>query len=221
MQTVGEVMSRNARSVAPQESLQHAAKLMNELDVGALPVCNGERLVGMVTDRDIAVRGVAAGKSPLFAHVEDVMSTEVRWCFEDEPLEDVIQQMSYNQIRRLPVIAHDDSHRLVGMVSLGDLATKVPGEARANVEQLTEQISAPSRRGPMGRESGATGLDSSSAAVPSGGVGSTGTTGLAGNGTAGGAGATGIDAADAPTDEKQQKNAEVLNNLGPAGDYSR
>ncbi|HEV2611805.1 MAG TPA: CBS domain-containing protein [Noviherbaspirillum sp.] len=221
MQTVGEVMSRNARSITPQETLQHAAKLMDELDVGALPVCNGERLVGMVTDRDIAIRGAAAGKSPHSAHVEDVMSTEVRWCFEDEPLDDVIQQMSYNQIRRLPVISHDDSHRLVGMVSLGDLAIKAPDEARAGVEQLIEQISAPSRRGPMGGESDVTSSDSGSAAVPSGGADGTGTTGLAGIGTAGGTGSTGTGATDSSTDENQRKNAEVLNNLGPAGDYSR
>ena len=221
MQTVAEVMSRNARSVAPQENLQQAAKLMDELDVGALPVCDGERLVGMVTDRDIAIRGAAAGKSPQSAHVEDVMSTEVRWCFEDEPIEDVIQQMSYNQIRRLPVIAHDDSRRLVGMVSLVDLATKTAHEARAGVEYLAEQNAAPSSRGPMGDDSKTIGTDSGGAAVFSDGTAGTGTAGLAGVGTAGGTGSTGTGTADELVDESQRKNAEVLNILGPAGDYSR
>ncbi len=207
MQTVAQVMSRNARSVAPQETLQQAAKLMDELDVGALPVCNGERLVGMVTDRDIAIRGAAAGKSPQAAHVEDVMSTEVRWCFEDEPLDDVIQQMSYNQIRRLPVIAHDDTQKLVGMVSLGDLATKTEDEAREEVEQLTKQVSAPSHRGPMGGNASANGSDTENTTVSSSDAGETGSTDI------------GTDKSS--SDESQRKNADVLNDLGPAGDYSR
>ncbi len=221
MQTVAEVMSRNARSVAPQETLQQAAKLMDELDVGAPPVCNGERLVGMVTDRDIAIRGAANGKSPHAAHVADVMSTEVRWCFEDESLDDVIQQMSYNQIRRLPVIAHDDTHRLVGMVSLGDLAIKAADEVDEGVEHLTKQVSSPLHRGPMGGNSQAIGSDSGGAAVPSNGTDGTGTTGFAGIGTAGGTGSTCIDIDKVPSDEGQRQNADVLNNLGPAGDYSR
>ena len=94
MQLVSEVMSRNAQVVSPGESLQHAAQLMGELDVGALPVCDGGRLAGMVTDRDITVRGVASGKMPQDAHVDEVMTAEVRWCYEDQPLDDVMIQMA-------------------------------------------------------------------------------------------------------------------------------
>ena len=153
MQTVSQVMTRNARWVAPGESLQRAAQLMGELDVGALPVCEGERLVGMVTDRDIAVRGIAAGKAPQSAHVDEVMSADVRWCFEDQSLDEVMAQMSDSQIRRVPVVSHDDQHRLLGIVSLGDLATRAAG-ADAMVEQVVEQVSQPSGGG-MGAGAGA------------------------------------------------------------------
>jgi CBS domain-containing protein len=152
MQTVSQVMTRNARWVAPGESLQRAAQLMGELDVGALPVCEGERLVGMVTDRDIAVRGIAAGKAPQSAHVDEVMSADVRWCFEDQSLDEVMAQMSDSQIRRVPVVSHDDQHRLLGIVSLGDLATKAAGPG-GKVEQVVEQVSQPS--GGMQADAGA------------------------------------------------------------------
>jgi CBS domain-containing protein len=145
MQMVSEVMTRNVMFVAPQESLQRAAQMMDELNVGALPVCDGERLVGMVTDRDITVRSTAAGKAPQDAHVEEVMSADVRWCFEDQPLEEVMQQMADSQIRRVPVVSHDESHRLVGIVALGDLATRSgDGAARPKVGQVMEKVSSPS-----------------------------------------------------------------------------
>jgi CBS domain-containing protein len=146
MQTVSQVMTRNARWIAPGESLQRAAQLMGELDVGALPVCDGDRLVGMVTDRDIAVRGIAAGKSPQTCHVDEVMTGDVRWCFEDQPLDEVMAQMGDSQIRRVPVVSHDDQHRLIGIVSLGDLATRLDG-AEDRVEQVVEQVSSPSADG--------------------------------------------------------------------------
>ncbi|MFL6676662.1 MAG: CBS domain-containing protein [Massilia sp.] len=142
MQTVSEVMSRNAQAVAPGEPIQRAAQLMGSLNVGALPVCDGERLVGMVTDRDIAVRGMAAGKAPQSAHVDEVMTAEVRWCFEDQPVDDVVALMAGSLVRRIPVVSHDDQHKLVGIVSLGDLATKAGGEA--DVGQVVEKVSAPS-----------------------------------------------------------------------------
>src|SRR4051794_782113 len=138
MQTVSEVMSRNARVVAPHETLQRAAQLMDELDVGALPVCDGERLVGMVTDRDLTVRGFAAGKMPQEAHVDEVMTGEVRWCYEDQALDEVITQMADSQVRRIPVISHDEQRRLVGIVSLGDVATRSGPEASGDVQDLTE-----------------------------------------------------------------------------------
>ncbi|MEC4722576.1 CBS domain-containing protein [Noviherbaspirillum sp. CPCC 100848] len=227
MQRVSEVMSRDARVVSPRETLQRAAQLMDELDVGALPVCDGERLVGMVTDRDITVRGMAAGRLPQETPVEDVMSNEVRWCFEDQPLDEVMQQMGYSQIRRLPVIAHDDSRRLVGIVSLGDIATRTAGQERPGLERLAEKVS--SQSGPIG-PTARIGADSGGAAVASGGAGGTGTTGLAGIGTAGGTGSTGTGADGSietarPTygshGSSESGATGSPNDVGPAGDYSR
>jgi CBS domain-containing protein len=145
MQTVSEVMTRNVRSVSPQEDVQHAARMMGELDVGALPVCEGDRVVGMVTDRDITLRSTAAGKSPQQSRVEEVMSKDVRWCFEDQPLDEVMIQMADSQIRRVPVVTHDDQHRLIGIVALGDVATRTgAGPQKADVEQVVEMVSSPS-----------------------------------------------------------------------------
>jgi len=145
MQMVSEVMSRNARSVSPQESLQRAAQLMTELDVGALPVCEGERLVGMVTDRDITIRGTAAGKQPAQSHVDEVMSSDVRWCFEDQPIDEVMIQMADSQVRRIPVVSHDEPHRLIGVVSLGDVATKATADdkQRQDVGEVVEMVLQP------------------------------------------------------------------------------
>lgn len=145
MQTVSEVMTRDVRFVAPQENLQRAAKMMDELNVGALPVCDGERLVGMITDRDITVRATSVGGAPEDARVEDVMSGDVRWCFEDQSLDEVMQQMADTQIRRVPVVSHDDAHKLVGIVAIGDIATKTSdGAQKQDVEQVVEKVSSPS-----------------------------------------------------------------------------
>ena len=141
MQTVSQVMSRNAQFVSPGESLQRAAQLMGELNVGALPVCDGDRLVGMVTDRDITVRGVAQGRAADQCAVSEVMSTHVRSCREDQDVDDVLDEMSDVQIRRVPVV--DDRKRLVGIVSLGDLSER-GGEQRRVAEAL-RGISSPSQ----------------------------------------------------------------------------
>ncbi|WP_354297883.1 CBS domain-containing protein [Phenylobacterium koreense] len=113
-------MTRNVKMANPGETLQDAARTMADLDAGILPVSEGDRLVGMITDRDIAVRGVATGKGPQ-AQVKDVMSREVRYCFEDDDSEAVLQNMSDIQVRRLPVLNRDK--RLVGIVSIADLAS--------------------------------------------------------------------------------------------------
>lgn len=138
MQRIAEVMTRDVRSVSPQETIQRAAQLMDELNVGALPVCEGPRLVGMVTDRDITIRATAAGHAPDSAHVEDVMSDQVRWCFDDQTVDEVMQQMGDSQIRRVPVV-NPDTKELIGIVSLGDLATK----HSAQVDRTLEEISSP------------------------------------------------------------------------------
>lgn len=144
MQRISEVMTTNVQTVSPQDTVRRAAQMMDSLNVGALPVCDGERLVGMVTDRDIAVRAVSAGIAPDTAVVDDVMSTDVRWCFEDQPLDEVMQKMAGTQIRRIPVISHDAAHRLVGIVSLGDVATKADRAAASSIQPMVQKISTPS-----------------------------------------------------------------------------
>jgi CBS domain-containing protein len=157
MQTVSDVMSRNARFVAPGESLMRAAQLMGELDVGALPVCEGERLVGMVTDRDITVRGIAAGKAPQSAQVDEVMSADVRWCLEHQPLDEVMAQMADSQVRRVPVVSDGEGRRLVGIVSLADLTRKAEDDGQ--VEQVVEHVSTPSGTGAGGGQQRAAGMN--------------------------------------------------------------
>lgn len=144
MQMVSQVMTRNVQYVSARESVRRAAEMMDELNVGALPVCEDDRLVGIVTDRDITVRATAAGAAPDKTPVHEVMSTDVRCCFEDQPLDEVMRQMSDTQIRRVPVVSHDDRRRLVGIVSLGDLATKSDDRSRQDVGHTVDRISSPS-----------------------------------------------------------------------------
>lgn len=139
MQTIADIMTRDVMSVSPRESLRRAAQLMDEMNVGSLPVCDGERLVGMITDRDITVRATSAGQDPEDTHVEDVMTDKVRYCFEDQEVNEVMNQMADAQIRRIPVVGRD-THNLIGIVSLGDVATKHSAE----VDRTLEKISTPS-----------------------------------------------------------------------------
>lgn len=150
---VRDVMSHDVNVASPSDSLQHAAARMAELDVGVLPVGEGDKLVGVITDRDIAVRGVACACDPKATKVRDVMSAEVRYCFDDETVEHIAQNMADQQIRRLPVVNRDK--RLVGIVSLGDLATqlksKAPGFALRGISQPGGSHSQASEsRAPMG-----------------------------------------------------------------------
>ena len=117
---VADVMTTNVRLVTPNQTLREAAKMMLEADIGAVPVTENDRLVGMITDRDIAVRGVANGKGPS-AKVKAIMTEQVKYCFEDEDLDQISKNMASIQMRRLPVMNREK--RLVGIVSLGDLAT--------------------------------------------------------------------------------------------------
>jgi len=123
---VSEVMTREVCVANPEETIQQAARLMAGLDVGVLPVGDDERLVGMITDRDIAIRGVAEGKAPL-TKVSEVMSNEVRYCFADQEIAEVLQNMADIQLRRLPVVDRDK--RLVGILALSDAADAVASEA--------------------------------------------------------------------------------------------
>jgi CBS domain-containing protein len=119
---VADVMQREVRLASPEDTVQQAARLMREEDTGVLPVSEGDRLVGMVTDRDLAVRVAAEGRDPARTKVREVMTPEVRYVFEDEDLRHVADNMAEQQIRRLPVM--NRNKRLVGVVSLSDLARK-------------------------------------------------------------------------------------------------
>jgi CBS domain-containing protein len=141
MSRISEIMTRDVRVVAPHESLQRVAQIMDDLNIGALPVCDGQRLTGMVTDRDIVVRAVSAGKPVDLTPVSEVMSTSVQWCYEDEDVEDVMDRMRDVQIRRVPVL--NRQKELVGMVALGDIATKSTDENE--IKDTLEGISQPSQ----------------------------------------------------------------------------
>jgi CBS domain-containing protein len=116
---ISEAMSTDVKIASPGQTIRDAARLMAEIDAGVLPVGENDRLVGMITDRDIAVRAVAAGKGPN-TPVRDVMSTEVMYCFEDDEIDEVSQNMAEIKLRRLPVL--NSEKRLIGIVSLGDIA---------------------------------------------------------------------------------------------------
>jgi CBS domain-containing protein len=137
MTRVAEVMTRNATTLAPNETVREAARMMDEMNVGALPVCDGKRLIGMVTDRDIVVRAVSAGMD-LDSPVDRIASKPIAWCFENDDVEAVQNKMADQQIRRVPVV--DDTKQLVGIVSLGDLATHQDG----NMSSTLGSISSPS-----------------------------------------------------------------------------
>lgn len=137
MTRVAEVMTRGVRFMAPHDTLQFAAQAMDELNVGAIPVCEGERVVGLVTDRDIVVRGVAQGLPVEQTALRDVMSAPVRCCHEDDALADVTDLMGSVQLRRVPVL--DREGKLVGMLSLGDVAAKAGAhEAGGALSDISE-----------------------------------------------------------------------------------
>lgn len=138
MALIKEVMTKGVQVIRPDESLQRAAQLMDELNVGALPVCEGRELVGMITDRDITVRATAAGMEPGGHCVKEVMTEQTRWCTEDQSTEDVMKQMGDVQIRRLPVL--NERREVVGIVSLGDLAIR----QSAHTDEVLRDVSWPS-----------------------------------------------------------------------------
>jgi len=129
MMRVSEAMTRDVRIAGPDETLRKAAQTMAKLDAGSLPVGENDQLVGMITDRDIAIRGIAAGKGPK-AKVRDVMSRDVKYCFEDQEMDEITRNMADIQVRRLPVLDRDK--RLVGILSLGDIAVSSDGKGAAD-----------------------------------------------------------------------------------------
>jgi CBS domain-containing protein len=124
---VSEFMTQDVQVVTPDQPIQEAAQFMLRSDAGAMPVSEGDKLVGMVTDRDIAVRGVAEGLGP-DTPVRDVMTEDLVYCFDDEEVEAVAMKMSDAQVRRMPVLSRDGEN-LVGIVSLGDISRSDQGEA--------------------------------------------------------------------------------------------
>lgn len=139
---VREVMTPNVKVASPKDTLQHAAQMMIDIDCGALPVGENDRLVGMLTDRDITIRAVARGKSPSDCQVSEVMSPEIMYIYEDETIEDASRNMSELKVRRLPVM--NRKKRLVGIVSLGDIALN----AKDNAGKALKEVSEPTEGSP-------------------------------------------------------------------------
>ena len=134
---VRHLMTRDVRTISPDVTIQHAAKIMADLDAGVVPVAEKDQLVGIITDRDIAVRGIAKGKGPN-ANVREVMTDHVKYCFDDQEVDEVSQNMGELKIRRLPVV--NRSKRLVGLLSLGDIAF---GHAGILISETMREISEP------------------------------------------------------------------------------
>jgi CBS domain-containing protein len=145
---VSEVMTRAVTTANPEQTIGEAARLMAEIDAGVLPVGENDRLVGMITDRDIAVRAVAHDKPPS-TKVREVMSREVLYCYDDQDLDDIVRNMSDVKVRRLPVVNREK--RLVGIVSLGDLSK---GENAAVTGQAVADITTPGGAHSQKSESG-------------------------------------------------------------------
>jgi CBS domain-containing protein len=136
---IREVMTRGVEVINPNDTLRDAAEKMRSLNVGPLPVCDGQRVVGMITDRDIVVRAIAIGKDPNTTQVSDAMSPGIQYCFDDDDADNVLKRMTEKQIRRFIVV--DRNKKLVGIISLGDLSGEV---SERKVGEALEGISEPS-----------------------------------------------------------------------------
>ena len=133
---VREVMTREVQIATPEQSIRDAAQLMARIDAGTVPVGQDNKLVGILTDRDIAVRAVAKGLGP-DTPVREIMSAEVKYCYDDQSVEEVARNMADIQVRRLPVVNRDK--RLVGILSLGDLAVR----SNASTHEALRGVSTP------------------------------------------------------------------------------
>lgn len=137
MKKIKDVMTATCEWISPDTTLADAAKRMKDLDCGFLPVGDGDRLIGMITDRDIVVRAVAAGKDPASCHAKDVMTPKTYYCYDDQSVEEVCENMGEIKVRRLPVV--DRSKRLVGVVSFGDVSQAAPlGSVGESQQQITQ-----------------------------------------------------------------------------------
>ncbi len=133
---IRELMTSDVQTVAPTDTVQQAASFMLSADTGSIPVCDGDKIVGMITDRDIAVRGTAKGLGP-DCSVSDLMSDDVICASASDDVQSIARQMADRQVRRMPVI--DENEKLVGMISLGDLSR---GDKDHAASQALEGVSA-------------------------------------------------------------------------------
>jgi CBS domain-containing protein len=135
---IKDIMTQGVETVSPDASIADAADRMRDLDIGALPVCDGVRLVGMLTDRDIIIRAVAQGCDSKTTRVSSCMSPDVLYCFQDEEVKEVEKVMQDKQVRRLPILDRDK--QLVGIVAVADIATKAndAGETGRTVREISE-----------------------------------------------------------------------------------
>lgn len=133
---VREVMTANVNYVAPDARIPEVARLMRDEDIGSVPVAENDRLIGMITDRDLVVRALADGLDLSAARAREVMSPKILYCIEDQSVDDVLNNMADNQVRRLPVI--NRQKRLVGMVSLGDLSRAADRRAGTTLKEITQ-----------------------------------------------------------------------------------
>jgi CBS domain-containing protein len=138
---IRDIMTQPVELTAPDETVRVAARKMTVMDCGILPVGENDRLVGMISDRDIVTRAVAEGFDPDECYVREIMSADVKYCYEDESAEDLARNFATLQIKRLPVLNRDK--RLVGIVSLGDLA--LLKNAKTQAQQALAGISQPGR----------------------------------------------------------------------------
>jgi CBS domain-containing protein len=133
---VREIMTTNVECIAPQTSVIDLAQKMKSLDVGFLGVCENDRLVGTITDRDIVIRGIATGRDINTCTARDIMSHDVYWCFEEDNVKDVAQKMRDKEVRRMLLL--NQEKRLVGVVSLGDISKVEEKESGKTLKDITE-----------------------------------------------------------------------------------
>lgn len=137
---VNRIMTPNPEYVSPFATLRDAARTMARMDVGSLPVSDGHRVLGILTDRDITIRATARGLDPDRTHVENVATQEIAFCYDDQDVKEAAKIMKDRQIRRLPVVSRRDEH-LVGMLALGDVACRSTDSKTAG--DILEQVSQP------------------------------------------------------------------------------
>lgn len=137
MTQIKDVMSQNFKFMAPDSPIAQVAQQMRDIDCGFMPLAENDKIIGMITDRDITVRAIAEGKDPANTPARDVMTAKTYYCYDDQDVEEVCNNMGEIQVRRLPVVNREK--RLVGIVSMGDLAQSA---SRPNIGQTEQQITA-------------------------------------------------------------------------------